>query len=168
MKTIKVGLGTCGVSAGGEKVYTALKEEIARGNMPVQPAGDRLHGELLPGGPARDQRREGQQLHVRQRDARQGQEDPGRADPSGQAHRGVDRQGAGQPAARTRSLPSRSASCCATAASSTPNSIEEYIASGGYQALRKVLSEHDPGAGHRGRRRARACAAAAAPASPPA
>ncbi|MBN2399180.1 MAG: NADH-quinone oxidoreductase subunit NuoF [Candidatus Aminicenantes bacterium] len=35
MKTIKVGLGTCGVSAGGEKVYAALKEEIARGKIQV-------------------------------------------------------------------------------------------------------------------------------------
>ena len=36
MKTIKVGLGTCGVSAGGEKVYTALKDEIARENIQVR------------------------------------------------------------------------------------------------------------------------------------
>jgi NADH-quinone oxidoreductase subunit F len=35
MKTIKIGLGTCGVSAGGEKVYTALKEGIARENIAV-------------------------------------------------------------------------------------------------------------------------------------
>ena len=36
MKTIKVGLGTCGVSAGGEKVYQALKSEIAKANIPVK------------------------------------------------------------------------------------------------------------------------------------
>ncbi len=35
MKTIKVGLGTCGVSAGGEKIYAALKEEIAREKIQV-------------------------------------------------------------------------------------------------------------------------------------
>ena len=36
MKTIKVGLGTCGVSAGGEKVYQALKNEVAKANIPVK------------------------------------------------------------------------------------------------------------------------------------
>src|SRR5512137_1899837 len=36
MKSIKVGLGTCGVSAGGEKVYTSLKEEIASKKIPVR------------------------------------------------------------------------------------------------------------------------------------
>ena len=35
MKTIKVGLGTCGVSAGGEKVYAALKSQIAQESIPV-------------------------------------------------------------------------------------------------------------------------------------
>jgi NADH-quinone oxidoreductase subunit F len=35
MKTIKVGLGTCGISAGGELVYNKLKEEIAANNLPV-------------------------------------------------------------------------------------------------------------------------------------
>ncbi len=28
MKTVKVGLGTCGISAGGEKVYKAFQEEL--------------------------------------------------------------------------------------------------------------------------------------------
>jgi len=36
MKTIKIGLGTCGVSAGGEKVYQTLKSEVARANIPVK------------------------------------------------------------------------------------------------------------------------------------
>lgn len=35
MKTIKVGLGTCGVSAGGEKTYEAIKNEIERQNIQV-------------------------------------------------------------------------------------------------------------------------------------
>lgn len=33
MKTIKVGLGTCGVSAGGEKTYEAIKHEIEKENI---------------------------------------------------------------------------------------------------------------------------------------
>ncbi|MBN2344834.1 MAG: NADH-quinone oxidoreductase subunit NuoF [Candidatus Aminicenantes bacterium] len=36
MKTIKIGLGTCGVSAGGEKVLAALKSEIAKEKIPVR------------------------------------------------------------------------------------------------------------------------------------
>ena len=35
MKTIKVGLGTCGVSAGGEKTYEAIKNEIEKENIQV-------------------------------------------------------------------------------------------------------------------------------------
>jgi len=35
MKTIKVGLGSCGVSAGGEKTYEAIKNEIERQNIQV-------------------------------------------------------------------------------------------------------------------------------------
>jgi NADH-quinone oxidoreductase subunit F len=35
MKTIKVGLGTCGVSAGGEKTYEAIKDEIEKQNIQV-------------------------------------------------------------------------------------------------------------------------------------
>ena len=35
MKRIKVGLGTCGISAGGQLVYDKLKEEIETRNLPV-------------------------------------------------------------------------------------------------------------------------------------
>ncbi len=35
MKTIKVGLGTCGVSAGGDKTYEAIKDEIEKQNIQV-------------------------------------------------------------------------------------------------------------------------------------
>jgi len=35
MKTIKVGLGTCGISAGGEKVFEALHTEIEKEKIPV-------------------------------------------------------------------------------------------------------------------------------------
>jgi NADH-quinone oxidoreductase subunit F len=35
MKKITVGLGTCGISAGGEKVYSALKDEIKKHNLNI-------------------------------------------------------------------------------------------------------------------------------------
>jgi len=35
MITVKVGLGTCGISAGAEKVFAAFKDEIAAKNLPV-------------------------------------------------------------------------------------------------------------------------------------
>ena len=49
-----------------------------------------------------------------------------------------------------------------------PESLEEYIAIDGYQALGKVLTEYDAGAGHPGHHRLPVCAAAAAADSPPA
>ena len=36
MKKITVGMGTCGISAGGEKVYSALKDEIKKYNLNVE------------------------------------------------------------------------------------------------------------------------------------
>jgi len=36
MKKITVGMGTCGISAGGEKVYSALKDEIKKQNLNVE------------------------------------------------------------------------------------------------------------------------------------
>jgi len=36
MKTIKVGLGTCGISAGGQLVYNKIKEEISSKNLAVE------------------------------------------------------------------------------------------------------------------------------------
>ena len=36
MKKIKVGLGTCGISAGGEKIFNKLKEEIDNGHLEAE------------------------------------------------------------------------------------------------------------------------------------
>ncbi|MEQ8221609.1 MAG: NADH-quinone oxidoreductase subunit NuoF [Candidatus Eremiobacterota bacterium] len=36
MKKITVGMGTCGISAGGEKVYSALKDEIKKHNLDAE------------------------------------------------------------------------------------------------------------------------------------
>ena len=36
MKKITVGMGTCGISAGGEKVYGALKDEIKKHNLDAE------------------------------------------------------------------------------------------------------------------------------------
>ena len=76
MKTIKVGLGTCGVSAGGEKVYTALKDEIAREKIQVNLLETGCMGNCYQEVLRRGHRRSGPQQHVRQRDPRQGQAHP--------------------------------------------------------------------------------------------
>ncbi len=49
MKTIKVGLGTCGVSAGGDKTYEAIKHEIEQKEYPGDSERDRLQRDVLPG-----------------------------------------------------------------------------------------------------------------------
>ena len=144
MKTIKVGLGTCGVSAGGEKVYSALKDEIARENIPVRLLETGLHGQLLSGGPGRGHRRKGRQQHVRQRDPGQGQDGSwtnrcGRTSPS---PNGSSRDWT--PPARTRSSPSRSASCCATAASSIPTPSTNTSPAAATRPSSKVLKEYTP------------------------
>ena len=67
-----------------------------------------------------------------------------------------------------RSSPRSCAGCSPTPASSIPVNIDEYIARGGYSALRADPAHHDAGGGLRRGHQGRACAAAAAAASPPA
>ena len=49
MKTIKVGLGTCGVSAGGDKTYEAIKHEIEQKNIQAIVKETGLQRHVLPG-----------------------------------------------------------------------------------------------------------------------
>jgi NADH-quinone oxidoreductase subunit F len=143
MKTIKVGLGTCGVSAGGEKVYSALKEEIARGKMPVslletgcmgncyqevlleiadEKGNNYMYGNVTP-----DKVKRILDEHILQdkpieewivKGLKSGSEDTFFA--------------------KQKRIVLRNCGII------DPNSIDEYIASGGYQAIQKVLKEYTP------------------------
>ena len=143
MKTIKVGLGTCGVSAGGEKVYAALKSEIAREKIPVnlletgcmgncyqevllevidEKGNDYMYGNVTPDKVKRIL--EEQILQDRPieewivKGLKAGAEDTFFA--------------------KQKRIVLRNCGII------DPNSIDEYIARGGYQAIQKVLKETTP------------------------
>ncbi|HSQ36013.1 MAG TPA: NADH-quinone oxidoreductase subunit NuoF [Candidatus Binatia bacterium] len=143
MKTIKVGLGTCGVSAGGEKVYTALKEEIARENIQVrlletgcmgncyqevlvevidETGRSNMYGNVTPNKVKRilDE----QVLNDK---------------PIGEwIVKGTDAVSEDTFFAKQKRIVLRNCGII------DPDSIDEYIASGGYQAIQKVLKEYTP------------------------
>jgi NADH-quinone oxidoreductase subunit F len=143
MKTIKIGLGTCGVSAGGEKVYAALKDEIARENIQVQlvetgcmgncyqevlvevidEKGDsNMYGNVTP-----DKVKRILDEQVRQ------------DKPIGEwIVKGPDAASEDTFFAKQKRIVLRNCGII------DPDSIDEYIASGGYQAIRKVLKEYTP------------------------
>ena len=143
MKTIKVGLGTCGVSAGGEKVYTALKEEIARGKIPVnlletgcmgncyqevlleisdEQGNDYLYGNVTP------------EKVTRILDEQIIQDKPIKE----WIVKGLDAAAEDTFFAKQKRIVLRNCGII------DPNSIDEYIARGGYQAIQKVLKEYTP------------------------
>ncbi len=143
MKTIKVGLGTCGVSAGGEKVYAALKEEIAREKIPVRLLETGCMGNCY------------QEVLLEIIDEKGGSCMYGNVTPD-KVKRILDEQvlqdkpvrewivkGTGAAAedtffAKQKRIVLRNCGII------DPNSIDEYIARGGYQAIQKVLKEYTP------------------------
>jgi NADH-quinone oxidoreductase subunit F len=143
MKTIKVGLGTCGVSAGGEKVYTALKEEIAREKIPVnlhetgcmgncyqevlleiidEKGDSRMYGNVTPDKVKR----------ILDEQVRNSKPIPE------WIVKGRDAMAEDTFFAKQKRIVLRNCGII------DPNSIKEYIASGGYQAIRRVLKEYTP------------------------
>ena len=143
MKTIKVGLGTCGVSAGGDKVYAALKSEIARENIPVNLLETGCMGNCY------------QEVLLEIIDEKGNDYFYGNVTPE-KVKRILDEQilqdkpieewivkglKAGSDDtffAKQKRIVLRNCGII------DPNSIEEYIASGGYQAIQKVLKEYTP------------------------
>ena len=143
MKTIKVGLGTCGISAGGDKVYAALKEEIDREKIPVklletgcmgncyqevllevidEDGASRMYGNVTPD---RVQRILGEQV-------RQGKPIPE------WIVKGRDARAEDTFFAKQKRIVLRNCGII------DPDSIDEYIARDGYRAIRKVLTENTP------------------------
>ncbi|MCX6557362.1 MAG: NADH-quinone oxidoreductase subunit NuoF [Candidatus Aminicenantes bacterium] len=143
MKTIKVGLGTCGVSAGGEKVYTALKNEIAKEKIPVklletgcmgncyqevlveisdENGNDYMYGNVTP---ERVKRILDEQIL---------QDKP----IAEWIVKGLNAETEDTFFAKQKRIVLRNCGII------DPNSIDEYIARGGYQAIQRVLKEYSP------------------------
>jgi NADH-quinone oxidoreductase subunit F len=143
MKTIKIGLGTCGVSAGGEKVYQTLKSEVAKANIPVKIIETGCMGNCY------------QEVLLEIDDDQGHNYFYGNVTPE-KVKRILDEQIVGnQPIeewivkgsaaknedtffAKQKRIVLRNCGII------DPNSIEEYIACDGYQAIQKVLKEYTP------------------------
>ncbi len=144
MKTIKVGLGTCGVSAGGEKTYEAIKQEMEREKIqavlketgcngmcyrePLMEVIDEkgvscIYGEVTP-----ERAKRILTEHV----------------VGGAPVKEWIVQGDG--AAETDDLffKKQKRIVLRNCGIIDPNSLEEYVAAGGYRAIRKVLKEYTP------------------------
>ena len=143
MKTIKIGLGTCGVSAGGEKVHAALKEAIARDKIPVRLVETGCMGNCY------------QEVLVEVIDEDGHSNLYGNVTPD-KVGRILDEQVLNDQPVGEWIVKGRDAAAEDTFFAKQkrivlrncgiidPDSIDEYVASGGYQAIQKVLKEHTP------------------------
>jgi len=143
MKTIKVGLGTCGVSAGGEKTYEAIKNEIERQSIQVVLKETGCNGMCY---------RE-PLLEVLDEDGRSfiyGDVTPERAKRIISEHVLLNKPIyewiviGDVPTEDGSFLEKQHRIVLRNCGIIDPNSIEEYIATGGYQAIQKVLKEYTP------------------------
>jgi NADH-quinone oxidoreductase subunit F len=143
MKTIKVGLGTCGVSAGGEKTYEAIKNEIERQSIQVVLKETGCNGMCY---------RE-PLLEVLDEDGRSfiyGEVTPEKAKRIISEHVLLNKPVyewivIGDVPTEDRSfLEKQHRIVLRNCGIIDPNSIEEYIATGGYQTIQKVLKECTP------------------------
>lgn len=138
MKTVKVGLGTCGISAGAERVYSALKDEITAKKLPVvlKETGcmGNCHDEVL--------------VEV---------EDAGVRYLYGKVDSDMVRQIVGQhliegqpvkewlvPLDNSPFFQDQQRIVLRNCGRIDPNSIDEYMAVGGYNAIQKAIREYTP------------------------
>ncbi len=143
MKTIKIGLGTCGVSAGGEKVHAALREAIARDKIPVRLVETGCMGNCY------------QEVLVEVIDEDGRSNLYGNVTPD-KAGRILDEQVLNDKPVGEWIVKGRDAASEDTFFAKQkrivlrncgiidPDCIDEYIASGGYQAIQKALKDHTP------------------------
>jgi len=143
MKTIKVGLGTCGVSAGAEKTYEAIKLEVERKNIqavlketgcngmcyrePLVEIIDEdnhsfVYGEVTP-----EKAKRIMEEHVVGNKP---------------VHEWVVRNSG--PTDDDSFFQKQRRIVLRNCGIIDPNSIDEYIAAGGYQAIQKILKEYTP------------------------
>ena len=143
MKTIKVGLGTCGVSAGGDKTYEAIKHEIEQQSIQATVKETGCNGMCY-----REPLMEVIDEHLNS--YLYGEVTPERAKRIMTEHvlngTPVDEwivQG-GMPTEDDLFLRKQKRIVLRNCGIIDPNSIEEYMAVGGYQAIQKVLKEYSP------------------------
>ncbi len=143
MKTIKVGLGTCGVSAGGEKTYEAIKREIVEQSIqvilketgccgmcyrePLVEVIDEENHSFLYGDVTPDRVARIMSEHV-----------VGNAPVAEWIIKGSGPSDDDSFLAKQKKIVLRNCGVI------DPNSIDEYIAVDGYKAIQKVLSEYTP------------------------
>jgi NADH-quinone oxidoreductase subunit F len=143
MKTIKIGLGTCGVSAGGEKTYEAVKHEVEKRNIQAIVKETGCNG-MCYREPLLEVIDEGQKSYV------YGEVTPDKA------VRIIDEHVLGgtpvaewvvqgeAPSEDDLFFKKQKRIVLRNCGIIDPNSIDEYIEAGGYQAIRKVLKEYTP------------------------
>jgi NADH-quinone oxidoreductase subunit F len=143
MKTIKVGLGTCGVSAGAEKTFEAIKHEIEKQNIQAQLKETGCNGmcfreplveviddadhSFLYGDVTPEKAQRIMNEHVL----------------GGRPVREWVVQNSG-PSGDDSFFQKQKRIVLRNCGIIDPNSIEEYLAVGGYQAIQKVLKEYSP------------------------
>jgi len=143
MKTIKVGLGTCGVSAGGDKTYEAIKHEIEQKNIQAIVKETGCNG-MCYREPLMEVIDEDRNSYM------YGEVTPERARRIISEHvvdgTPVDEwvvQGV-KPTEDDLFFKKQKRIVLRNCGIINPNSIEEYMAAGGYQANRKILKESTP------------------------
>jgi NADH-quinone oxidoreductase subunit F len=143
MKTIKVGLGTCGVSAGGDKTYEAIKHEIELKNIQAIVKETGCNG-MCYREPLMEVIDEDRNSYM------YGEVTPERARRIISEHvvdgTPVDEwvvQGV-KPTEDDLFFKKQKRIVLRNCGIINPNSIEEYMAAGGYQAIRKILKESTP------------------------
>ncbi|MDD5245579.1 MAG: NADH-ubiquinone oxidoreductase-F iron-sulfur binding region domain-containing protein, partial [Syntrophorhabdaceae bacterium] len=143
MKTIKVGLGTCGVSAGGEKTYEAIKDEIEKQNIQVMLRETGCNG-MCYREPLMEVIDEQNHAFV------YGEVTPEKAKRIMTEHILADKPvsewivQSGVPSEDDSFFKKQNRIVLRNCGIIDPNSIDEYIAAGGYQAIQKVLREYTP------------------------
>ena len=143
MKTIKVGLGTCGVSAGGDKTYEAIKHEVELKNIQAIVKETGCNG-MCYREPLMEVIDEDRNSYM------YGEVTPERARRIISEHvvdgTPVDEwvvQGV-KPTEDDLFFKKQKRIVLRNCGIINPNSIEEYMAAGGYQAIRKILKESTP------------------------
>jgi len=143
MKTIKVGLGTCGVSAGGEKTYEAIKDEIEKQNIQVILKETGCNGMCY-------QEPLMEVIDEQNRTFVYGDVTPEKAKRIMAEHVLADKPvsewivQSDEPSEDDSFFRKQKRIVLRNCGIIDPNSIDEYIAAGGYQAIQKVLKEYTP------------------------